>query len=120
MIIPVFRRQVVERAARRWAAEWCCEHRRSHGSVVSLDVCLPRSLLTDKQKDRLAALFQADEHVEVKATWAIYQRRSPPTASPTDPRGRELMQHRIESVSNGVPAAQRTTPPRADPEEPHR
>ena len=31
-------------------------------------------LLTDKQKDRLAALFADDEHVEVEATWGIYQR----------------------------------------------
>ena len=31
-------------------------------------------LLTDKQIDRLNALFAADEHVEVEATWGIYQR----------------------------------------------
>ncbi len=31
-------------------------------------------LLTYKQKDRLAVLFAADEHVEVEATWGIYQR----------------------------------------------
>ena len=31
-------------------------------------------LLTDKQKNRLDALFAVDEHVEVEATWGIYQR----------------------------------------------
>ena len=31
-------------------------------------------LLTDKQKDRLADLFATDDHVEVEATWGIYQR----------------------------------------------
>lgn len=31
-------------------------------------------LLTDKQQDRLAGLFATDEHVEVEATWGIYQR----------------------------------------------
>lgn len=31
-------------------------------------------LLTDKQKDRLTALFAAEEHVKVEATWAIYPR----------------------------------------------
>jgi transposase len=31
-------------------------------------------LLTDKQKDRLAALFAADAHVEAEATWGIRQR----------------------------------------------
>jgi len=30
-------------------------------------------LLTDKQKDRLEALFEVEEHVEVEATWGIYQ-----------------------------------------------
>ena len=45
-------------------------------------------LLTDKQKTRLAALFAPDAHVQVEATWRIYQLminayRNPPTA----PRG---------------------------------
>jgi transposase len=31
-------------------------------------------LLTDKQAARLTTLFAADEHVEVEATWRIYQR----------------------------------------------
>ncbi len=31
-------------------------------------------LLTDRQKDRLAALFASDAHVEVEATWGVYQR----------------------------------------------
>jgi hypothetical protein len=31
-------------------------------------------LLTDKQAARLTALFAIDEHVEVEATWGIYQR----------------------------------------------
>ena len=30
-------------------------------------------LLTDKQKDRLEALFATEEHVEVEVTWWIYQ-----------------------------------------------
>lgn len=31
-------------------------------------------LLTDNQKDRLSALFADDAHVEVEATWSVYQR----------------------------------------------
>ena len=31
-------------------------------------------LLTDKQRERLGALFAADDHVEVEATWGVYQR----------------------------------------------
>ena len=31
-------------------------------------------LLTDRQHQRLTTLFDLDEHVEVEATWVIYQR----------------------------------------------
>ncbi len=62
-------------------------------------------LLTDKQKDRLAALFKVDEHVEVEATWGIYQRMIGAYRDPDRARGRELMRQLIESVSHAVPAA---------------
>ena len=44
-------------------------------------------LLTDKQTDRLTSLFGDDRHVEVEATWGIYQRmiaayREPDRAKP--------------------------------------
>jgi len=62
-------------------------------------------LLTDKQTDRLADLFAAEEHVEVQATWGIYQRMIVAYREPDRARGRELMSKLIDSVSRGVPAA---------------
>jgi transposase len=62
-------------------------------------------LLTDKQKDRLTALFAAEEHVEVEATWGIYQRMIAAYRHPDRTKRRELMQNLIGSVSAGVPAA---------------
>ena len=62
-------------------------------------------LLTEKQKDRLAALFATDDHVEVEATWGIYQRMIAAYREPDRAKGRELMSKLIESVSKGVPAA---------------
>jgi len=62
-------------------------------------------LLTDKQKARLADLFASDEHVEVEATWGIYQRMIAAYRQPDRVRGRELMEKLIESVSHGVPSA---------------
>jgi len=62
-------------------------------------------LLTDKQQQRLEALFTGDDHVEVEATWGIYQRMITAYREPDRPRGRELMRKLIESVSDGVPAA---------------
>jgi transposase len=62
-------------------------------------------LLTDKQKDRLTALFASDAHVEVQATWGIYQRMIAAYREPDRRKGRELMTTLIESVSQGVPKA---------------
>ena len=62
-------------------------------------------LLTDKQEDRLLALFAADEHVQVEATWTIYQQMIAAYREPDRTRGRALMVKLIESLSHGVPAA---------------
>jgi transposase len=66
-------------------------------------------LLTDKQKDRLADLFDAeshgDTHVEVEATWRIYQRMIAAYREPDRKLGKELMEKLIDSLSAGVPAA---------------
>ena len=62
-------------------------------------------LLTDKQADRLRALFADDRHVEVEATWAIYQRIVTAYRDPDRRRGRELMTKLIDSISTGVPKA---------------
>jgi transposase len=61
-------------------------------------------LLTEKQKDRLAALFAVDEHVEVEATWGIYQRMIAAYREPDRAKGRGLMSKLIDSVSQGVPS----------------
>jgi transposase len=62
-------------------------------------------LLTEKQKDRLHALFATEEHVEVEATWGIYQRMIAAYREPDRKLGRELMEKLIDSVSQGVPDA---------------
>src|SRR5271156_6543508 len=48
-------------------------------------------LLTDKQTDRLQALFAADEHAEVEATWGIYQRMIAAYRAPDRTKGKDLM-----------------------------
>jgi transposase len=60
-------------------------------------------LLSDKQKQRLEALFAVDEHVQVEATWS--QRMIAAYREPDRTRGRELMRKLIDSVHRGVPAA---------------
>lgn len=61
------------------------------------------SLLTDKQKDRLAALLGTDAHVEVKATWGIYQRMIAAYREPDRTRGPDMMSKLIDLLGHGVP-----------------
>src|SRR3954470_20781003 len=62
-------------------------------------------LLTDTQIERIDALFANDAHVQVEATWGIYQRMIAAYREPDRARGRGLMQQLIDSISNAVPAA---------------
>jgi transposase len=62
-------------------------------------------LLTDKQIDRLTALFADEGHVEVEATWGIYQRMIAAYRHEDRRRGRELMVNLIDALSTGVPKA---------------
>jgi transposase len=62
-------------------------------------------LLTDRQTQRLEKLFALEEHVEVEATWGVYQRMIGAYREPDRKKGRDLMTALIESVSTGVPAA---------------
>jgi len=63
------------------------------------------SLLTDKQKTRLEALFADDAHVAVEVTHAAYQAMITAYREPDPARGRDLMKQLIASLSSGVPAA---------------
>jgi transposase len=62
-------------------------------------------LLTDRQRQRLTALFAVDEHVQIEATWGIYQRMVTAYREPDRSRGRHLMTTLIASLHRGVPAA---------------
>jgi len=62
-------------------------------------------LLTDRQRMRLVALFAVEDHVEVEATWGIYQRMITAYRDPDRARGRELMHAVIDALRVGVPAA---------------
>lgn len=62
-------------------------------------------LLTDKQTARLESLFEIDEHVQVEATWGVYQRMIAAYRHPDRTHGHELMSELINSVASGVPRA---------------
>ncbi|HHX47471.1 MAG TPA: ISL3 family transposase [Brevibacterium sp.] len=62
-------------------------------------------LLTDRQRIRLEALFATDEHVEVEATWGIYQRMIAAYRELDKTKGKQMMQAVIDTVTTGVPTA---------------
>ena len=53
----------------------------------------------------LVSLFADDRHVEVEATWGIYQRMIAAYRDPDRAKARQLMSALIASVSTGVPKA---------------
>jgi len=63
------------------------------------------SLLTDKQRHRLNALFADERHIQVEATWTIYQqlitcyRNQDPAASA------DKMRRLMKSLESGLPAS---------------
>lgn len=60
-------------------------------------------LLTDKQQTRLDAPFADDAHVEVEATWGIYQQMVTAYRDPDRATGRKTMTALIDSLRAGVP-----------------
>ena len=60
-------------------------------------------LLTDKQQTRLDALFTSDTHVQVEATWRIYQRMIAAYRDTDRAAGLRTMSALIDALSNAVP-----------------
>jgi len=61
-------------------------------------------LLTTKQTVRLEALFAPDAHVEVEATWRIYQQMIAAYRQSDRSRARSMMSTLIDALSHDVPA----------------
>ena len=72
---------------------------------VPTDLHTGADLLTETQRAWLTPLFEADEHVEVEATWGIYQRMITAYRQPDRKQERTLMTSLIDSISHAVPAA---------------
>ncbi|MCY0906736.1 ISL3 family transposase, partial [Arthrobacter sp. H14-L1] len=95
-------------SCRRRVQQQTCGHRGRAGDPLysaRLTLHTGADLLTDKQRQRLETLFSTDTHVEVQASWGIYQRMVAAYREPDRAKGRELMQVVIDSVSAGVPSA---------------
>ena len=60
-------------------------------------------LRTDKQKTRLSTLFANDAHVQVEATWRIYQQMISAYRDTDSAAGLRTMSTLIDALSNAVP-----------------
>lgn len=60
-------------------------------------------LLTGKQHSRLAGVFAVDEHVEVEATWRIYQKIVAAYRNPSKSEGKKQLEAVIASLRRAVP-----------------
>jgi len=60
-------------------------------------------LLTDQQHQRLEAVFAADAHVQVEATWGIYQRIVTAYRHPDRTAGKTALARVIDALSQDVP-----------------
>jgi len=95
----------LERCQRRVQLDTCGHRGRKTDPLYAARRTLQtgEDLLTDKQRDRLPTLFAVDAHVEVQATWGIYQRRIAAYHHPDRRTGRTLMNALIESSATRPP-----------------
>jgi hypothetical protein len=87
-------RPVTERSAMQMTAVYSCVRILHTGA----------GLLTEKQQTRLEELFADEQHVEVEATWGIYQRMVTAYREPDRGLGKFVMQQLIDSLTSGIPA----------------
>ena len=62
-------------------------------------------LLTDTQQRRLDELFADDRHVEVEATWGVYQTMISAYRASSRTQGTKIMTRLIASIGSSVPAS---------------
>ncbi len=62
-------------------------------------------LLTDKQRQRISALFANEDHLQVEATWGVYQAMVAAYRDSDRANGKTKMQKLIDTLSTAVPAA---------------
>ncbi len=63
------------------------------------------NLLTDKQQTRLDALFADDQHIEVEATWGVYQAMIAAYRTTSRAQGKTAMARLIDALGSAVPSS---------------
>jgi len=79
------------------------KHHRLHQARRTLHT--GADLLTDKQQRRLDELFADDRHVQVEATWTVYQTMIAAYRATSRAAGEKTMARLIDSISTAVPTS---------------
>jgi transposase len=97
----------LDRCRQRIQQETCGHRGRSGDPLFGIRRVLRTGsdLLTDKQRDRLNAVFADDAHVQVEATWGIYQRVVAAYRNPDRKAAKTELEKIIAAISRDVPAA---------------
>lgn len=61
-------------------------------------------LLTERQQQRIVALFADENHADVEVTWSVFQDIITAYRNPDRTAGKKSLQSIIDSISSGVPA----------------
>jgi transposase len=99
----------LDRCRQRVQQDTCGHRGRAGDSLYGIRRVLRTGaeLLTDKQRTRLNAVF-AEQHVEVEATWGVYQAIVAAYRDPKRADGKAALTKVIASTSQGVPACARS------------
>jgi transposase len=98
--------EALDQCRRRIQQQTCGHRGRSADPLYSARRTLHTGadLLTDKQKTRLEGLFARDAHVQVEATWRIYQRMIAAYRDTDRAAGQRTMSTLIDALGAAVPA----------------
>ena len=98
--------QALDECRRRVQQQTCGHRGRSGDPLYSARRTLHTGidLLTDKQTSRLNEIFARDAHVQVEATWRIYQRMIAAYRERDRALGHRMMNTLIDALSRDVPA----------------
>ena len=97
----------LDRCRQRLQQETCGHRGRSGDPLYGIRRVLRTGaeLLTDRQHQRLTAVFADENHLQVEATWGIYQRIVTAYRHPDRAAGKTTLTTVINALSQGVPPA---------------
>ena len=95
----------MDRCRQRIQQQSCVHRGRTSDPLYGIRrlLCTGTDLLTERQAERLDAVFADEQHLEVEITWTIYQRIVAAHRNPDRAASRAALTTTIRLISRGVP-----------------